>query len=28
MKYYQATVRYIVPETTVTGKVQLRTKRD
>lgn len=28
MKYYQATVRYVIPETTVTGKVQLKTKRD
>jgi hypothetical protein len=27
-KYYQATVRYSVPETTATGKTQLKTKRD
>lgn len=27
-KYYQATVRYSVPEITATGKTQLKTKRD
>ena len=27
-KYYQATVRYSVPEPTATGKTQLKTKRD